>query len=51
VQSNQTVRDLEKSAINVGAQALRGAMETGLDGVAGTALTALGAPELILATC
>ena len=46
VQSNQTVRDLEKSAVKVGAKALRGAVETGLDGVADSALTALGAPEL-----
>ena len=45
VQSNQTVRDLEKSAVKVGAKTLRGAVEVGLDGVADTALTALGAPE------
>ena len=44
VQSNQTVRDLEKSAVKVGAKTLRGAVETGLDGVADSALTALGAP-------
>ena len=45
VQSSQAVRDLEKSAVKVGAKTLRGAVEVGLDGVADTALTALGAPE------
>ena len=45
VQSNQAVRDLEKGAVKVGAKTLRGAVEVGLDGVADTALTALGAPE------
>ena len=45
VQSSQAVRDLEKSAVKVGAKTLRGAVESGLDGVADTALTALGAPE------
>ena len=46
VQKNDTVRNLEKGALNVGAKALRGAVETGLDGVADSALTAIGAPEL-----
>ena len=46
VQSSQAVRDVEKGALNVGAKALRGAVETGLDGVADSALTAIGAPEL-----
>ena len=46
VQSSQAVRDLEKGAVNVGAKALRGAVETGLDGVADSALTYVGAPEL-----
>ena len=45
VQSNQAVRDLEKSAVKVGSKALRGAVETELGGVADTALTSLGAPE------
>ena len=40
------MRDLEKSAVKVGAKTLRGAVETGLDGLADTALTSLGAPEL-----
>ena len=46
VQKSDTVRNLEKGALNVGAKALRGAVETGLDGVADSALTAIGAPEL-----
>ena len=46
VQSSQAVRDLEKSAVKVGAKTLRGAVKSGLDGVADTALTSLGAPEL-----
>ena len=35
-----------QSAVKVGGKTLRGAVETGLDGVADSALTALGAPEL-----
>ena len=46
VQKSDTVRNLEKGALNVGAKALRGAVETGLDGVADSALTSLGVPEL-----
>ena len=46
VQKSDTVRNLEKGALNVGAKALRGAVESGLDGVADSALTSLGVPEL-----
>ena len=46
VQSSQAVRDLEKGAVNVGAKALRGVAEVGLDGVADAAASAVGMPEL-----
>jgi len=46
VQKSQAVRDLEKGVVTVGAKALRGAAETGLDAAADSALTAVGAPEL-----
>eukprot|EP01046_Picozoa_sp_COSAG06_P056860 COSAG06_NODE_10896_length_1600_cov_1.277815_2_plen_180_part_01 len=46
VQSSSVVRDLEKKAVKRGADALRGAAETATDGLADSALAALGAPEL-----
>eukprot|EP01043_Picozoa_sp_COSAG02_P073004 COSAG02_NODE_14008_length_1322_cov_1.125920_1_plen_180_part_10 len=46
VQSSSVVRDLEKKAVKKGADVLRGVAETATDGLADSALTALGAPEL-----
>ena len=46
VQKNPVVRGLEKRAVKAGTTALRGATETAVDGLADSALTALGAPEL-----
>ena len=46
VQSSDAVRGLEKRAVAAGAKALRGAVEGATDGLADTALTAIGAPEL-----
>ena len=47
VQSSDAVRGLEKRAVAAGAKALRGAVEGATDGLADTALTAIGAPELV----
>ena len=47
VQSSDAVRGLEKRAVAAGAQALRGAVAGATDGLADTALTAIGAPELV----
>ena len=44
VQKSDTVRNLEKGALDVGAKALRGAVETGLDGVADSALQSFRGP-------
>ena len=46
IQHNSVVRDLEKKAVKKGADVLRGVAETATDGLADSALTALGAPEL-----
>ena len=46
IQHNSVVRDLEKKAVKQGADVLRGVAETATDGLADSALTALGAPEL-----
>ena len=46
VQANPIVRGLEKKAVDYGNKALRGAAEGAVDGLADSALTAVGAPEL-----
>ena len=46
VQKSDTVRSFEKGALQAGSTALRGVVETGLDGIADSALTFAGAPEL-----
>ena len=46
VQKNPVVRGLEKRAVKAGSTALRTAAESAVDGLADSALTALGAPEL-----
>jgi len=45
VQSSSAVRDVEKGLVKRGSDVLRGAAEAATDGVADSALTALGAPE------
>ena len=47
VQSSDAVRGLEKRAVATGASALRKGLEGATDGLADTALTAIGAPELV----
>jgi hypothetical protein len=46
VQSSDAVRALEKRAVAAGAKAVRGAVEGATDGLATSALSAIGAPEL-----
>ena len=46
VQANPVVRGLEKKAVDYGSKALRGAAESAVDGLADSALSAVGAPEL-----
>ena len=46
VQANPVVRGLEKKAVDYGSKALRGAAESAVDGLAASALSAVGAPEL-----
>eukprot|EP01047_Picozoa_sp_COSAG01_P030406 COSAG01_NODE_2120_length_8375_cov_364.611890_2_plen_183_part_00 len=46
IQSSSAVRNLEKGAVNVAGKALRSVVEPAVDGIADTALTAVGAPEL-----
>ena len=46
VQANPVVRGLEKKAVDYGSKALRGAAEGAVDGLADSALSAVGAPEL-----
>ena len=46
VQKSSAVRGLEKRAVKAGADVLRGAATAATDGLADSALTSLGAPEL-----
>ena len=46
VQKSKAVRGLEKRAVRAGADVLRGAATAATDGLADSALTSLGAPEL-----
>jgi len=46
VQSSAAVRGLEKRAVATGSKALRGVVEGATDGLATSALSAIGAPEL-----
>ena len=46
VQKSKVVRGLEKRAVRAGADVLRGAATAATDGLADSALTSLGAPEL-----
>ena len=45
VQANPIVRGLEKKAVDYGSKALRGAAEGAVDGLADSALTAVGLPQ------